>query len=83
MSSHVAENLSVALSSEVAACAQQLLEKACPKPLQKNCFLRVLGTAIDSVTVLPLAARSGHEAAASQTEEDVFGHAGLCFDSDE
>ena len=59
------------------------------KPLEKNRFLWALGTesrhadAIESVTVLPLARSSGQEAAASQTEEDAFGHAGLGFDSDE
>ena len=38
---------------------------------------------IDSVTMLPLATSSGHEAAASQTEEDLVGQTGLGFDSDE
>ena len=79
----------IAFSSEVAACAQQLLEDARLKPLKKNRFLRALGTesryanAVDSVTVLPLGTSSGHEAAASQTEEDLVGQTGLGLDSDE
>ena len=81
--------LRIAFSSEVAACAQQLLEDARLKPLRKNRFLQALGTdsrhadTIDCVTVLPLATSSGHEAAASQTEEDLVGQTGLGFDSDE
>ena len=80
--------LRIAVSSEVAAYVQQLLEDARLKPRKKNRFLRALGTdsrhadAIDSVTMLPLATSSGHEAAASQTEEDVFGHAGQSFDDE-
>ena len=81
--------LSIAVSSEVAAYVQQLLEDARLKPLKKNRFLRALDTdshradTIDSVTMLPLATSSGHEAAASQTEEDFVGQTGLGFDSDE
>ena len=81
--------LRIAVSSEVAAYVQQLLEDARLKPRKKNRFLRALGTdsrhadAIDSVTMLPLATSSGHEAAASQTGEDLVGQTGLGFDSDE
>ena len=81
--------LRIAVSSEVAAYVQQLLEDARLKPLKKNRFLRALGiesrhaNAIDYVTVLPLATSSGHEAAASQTERDLVGQTGLGFDSDE
>ena len=81
--------LRIAVSSEVAAYVQQLLEDARLKPFKKNRFLRCFFTdsrhadTIDSVTMLPLATSSGHEAAASQTEEDLVGQTGLGFDSDE
>ena len=67
---HVADNFGVAFSSEVASCAQQLLEAAGLKPLEKSRFLTALAT-------------ESCNADASHMDEDVFGHAGLGFDSDE